>query len=439
MLIFSGLLCTSTWLTWNQLDFHVRSDLQHQYRSIVKTTAEQAAQTAKPLIQSDDRLSLQVYAKESIEKRKLDSITFYSPSQEVLAYANRAGAAHITQRVTSSAEITSGSTALGSVSVVLSTEPLEKILNQTSSQIVLIALAVWVLGLILLRSLFHVYEQKVAAMAKKIQNPIATKHQAPDTRNFIELQPIATELEAFIQKNTEKNNLENSLNQLLNHQIASQISKESAPRESQIQPFHASVLYVRASGLDQLKSNLPNHEAAKLVSEYVAIVQQAAKLYNGFVEVQANGLAVIFGAPQKMNEHCLHAVCAASFLYRLLNNYNSQRIVQAKALLKFQIAIHSGDVYCFDTPEQASMAVFGDIIFEAAQLANLAKAGQILLSENARNEPDLTNKVHCKGPYNLSTSSFTCPLTYQVSSLDDNYNTLIERQVKHIASLRQPA
>ena len=251
VILFTSLLSISTWLTWNQLDFHVRSDLQHQYKSIVKTTAEQAALSAKPLIQANDRLSLQVYAKDSIEKRKLDSITFYSPSQDVLAYANRKGAAQISDRVTSSYEITSGNSTLGSVHVVLSTKPLQDILDQTAGQIVLIALAVWVLGLILLRSLFHVYDIKIASLANKIKETGHTKKTTQQTTTFLELSPIEQEIETLAEQSIEKTELENTLNQLLNHQIANQIAQESAPRELQVQPYHASVLYVSASRLDQ--------------------------------------------------------------------------------------------------------------------------------------------------------------------------------------------
>ncbi|GLQ30615.1 hypothetical protein GCM10007876_10930 [Litoribrevibacter albus] len=434
MCLFTVLLCISSWLIWNQLDIHVRSDLIHQYKSIVKTTTEQAAQTAKPLIQANDRLSLQVYAKESIEKRQLDSITFYSPSQEILAYANRKNAAHISQRVTSSTQITSDDVTLGSVTVVLSTEPIESVLNQTTNQIILISLAVWILGIILLRSLFHVYDVKVSSLAQRIKNP---QKSTPEASGFLELKPLEVELHEFEQKILDQQELSSNLNQLLNNQALQQVSKESENPELSVQTRTSSILYVKAMGLDTMSLTLSKKESARLISEYVNLLQQAAKLYNGFVQVQANGLTVIFGAPQTMNDHCLHAVCAASFLYRLLNNYNQQRHTQSKPLLKFQIAIHSGDVHCFNTPEQASMAIFGDAIFEAAQLASMARPGQILLSEEARKQPDLENKVVCKGPYNLGNQQGL--LVYQVSSLEENYDQLIERQVKHISSLRQPA
>lgn len=439
VLLFTVLLSVTSWLTWNQLDIHVRSDLIHQYRAIVNTTAEQAAQTAKPLIQANDRLSLQVYAKESIEKRQLDSITFYSPSQEILAYANRKNVASISKRVTSSSEITANDTTLGSVTVVLSTDPIEEVLNQTTSQIILISVAVWILGIILMRSLFHIYEMKVSALAHRIRVP---QRENTDKRSFLELEPLENEVNAFQQKMLAQQELDNNLSRLLNPQSLNQAAKESINREADanelsVRSCYSSVLYVKALGFENINSSLSKRDSARLISEYVNLLQQAAKLYNGFVQVQANGLTIIFGAPQKMEGHCLHAVCAASFLYRLLNNYNQQRLSLSKPLLKFQIAIHSGDVFCFDTPEQASMAIFGDIIFEAAQLASLAKPGQILLSEQSRKEPDLESKVVCKGPYSLGSQKSL--LVYQVSSLEESYDQLIERQVKHIASLRQPA
>ena len=434
ILLFTVLLSITSWLIWNQLDYHVRSDLMQQYKSIVNTTAEQAAQTAKPLIQANDRLSLQVYAKESIEKRQLDSITFYGPSQEILAYANRKGAAKITQRVTSSNQITSNNTTIGSVMVVLSTEPIERMLDETTGQIILIACAVWVLGAILLRSLFHFYDLKISALAHRIKRP---QKDNPFSSGFNELHPLESELKNFEKKAIDKSELDNNLNQLLNQQALHQASKESDQKELSIQPRHASVLYVKAIGLDNINQELPKKDAAQLISEYVTLVQQAAKLYNGFVQVQANGLTIIFGAPQKMNEHCLHAICAATFLYRLLNQHHSKKSVHKSTTLKFQIAIHTGDVFCFNTPEQASMAIFGEVIFTSAQLASQANPGQILLSEDARKEPELENKVTCKGPYNLGSQMGS--VAYQVSHLADNYEKLIERQVKHISSLRQPA
>ncbi|MFC3151967.1 adenylate/guanylate cyclase domain-containing protein [Litoribrevibacter euphylliae] len=434
VLLFTVLLSVTSWLTWNQLDIHVRSDLIHQYRSIVTTTAEQAAQTARPLIQTNDRLSLQVYAQESIDKRQLDSITFYSPSQEILAYANRKNVASISKRVTSSSEITANDTTLGSVTVVLSTNAIEEILNQTTSQIILISVAVWILGIILMRSLFHIYEMKVTSLAHRIKSP---QREDSYKSSFLELKPLENEVVLFQQKLLDQQELDNNLSQLLNPQALHQAAKESETNELSVRARYSSVLYVKALGLENINSTLSKRDSARLISEYVNLLQQAAKLYNGFVQVQANGLTIIFGAPQKMNDHCLHAVCAASFLYRLLNNYNQQRLSLSKPLLKFQIAIHSGEVFCFDTPEQASMAIFGDVIFEAAQLASLAKPGQILLSEQARKEPELENKVICKGPYSLGTQQSL--LVYQVSSLEDSYDQLIERQVKHIASLRQPA
>ncbi len=432
--IFTVLLAISSWLIWNQLDIHVRADLIHQYKSIVKTTAEQAARTATPLIQANDRLSLQVYAKESIDKRQLDSITFYSPSQEILAYANRKNAANIAKRVTSSTEITSDEITLGSVTVVLSTEPIEKVLNETTSQIILISAAVWILGIILLRSLFHIYETRIASLARQMKTPDAPIAKGPA---FLELSPLEEEVNELAQQARNQKDLANSLNQLLNQQALQQVAKEAEPSELSVQTRYASILYVKAMGLDSINRTLPKKDSARLISEYVSLLQQAAKLYNGFVQVQTNGLTIIFGAPQRMNDHCLHAVCAASFLYRLLNNYNQQRQSLSKPLLKFQIAIHSGDIFCFNTPEQASMAIFGDTIFEAAQLASLARPGQLLLSEQAKKEPDIEHKVICKGPYSLGSQKGA--LVYQVSSLEESYDQLIDRQVKHIASLRQPA
>lgn len=447
------LLTITTWLTWNQLDFHVRSDLLGQYRTIANTTADQSAKSAKAFVQGNDRLSLQMLAKESIKSPHLESITFYGANQEILAYSSQGTTSPLTQQITSSKEITAGDSAIGSVHVVLSTTPMETTLRETSVQILVITLAVWVLGLIALRSLFHFYELKVKRIAQYIytnsstffthkdnnttsNTPITTQFE-PSKFEFSELSPIQSAVQKLAEKQDQHSELNVSMSQLFNSGNI-ELHDKTTPTQNDIHNAKATVLYVKAFGLNLLKADSPD-KATLILSEYIGMVQQAAKLYNGFTQVHANGIAVIFGAPQSMNEHCLHAVCAASFLCKLLNNYNKQR--QAKSLphLKFQIGIHTSDVYCFSALEHSSLSVFGDAIFEAAQLANLSSPGQISLSQSSKNEANLEDKIHCAGPYTLNLTQNKKLLIFQVTHLAEDYEKLIDRQVKHIASLRQPA
>lgn len=440
ILLFTVLLAGSTWLIWNQFDFHVRNDMLQQYRNITATIAEHSSKSTIPMLRSQDLLSLQVFTNELRNSQNLDSVTFYSPSQQVLAYANKKESTYLKHQVVSSKQITSGNDTLGSVHITMSTKPIDALLERTSQQIFIIAIAIWALGIIILRVMMFNYGNHIQQLAKQIKR-IAFKKPLENLpqNTYSELSPIHQSLSELTENASHEHQIDNVLSRLLNQQIIDQTQQHKDILSPQIARTSSSIVYIRAHNLETVNKLDAASDSATLIAEYVTLVQQAAKLYNGFVDTQANGLAVVFGTPHEMPNHALHAICAASFLGRLFSNFNQKRQQSGRPALKLQISIHTGELYCYETPQQPSLAIFGEMIYEAAQLAQLAKPGQILISNVTKEQPDIEGKVQYKGPYKLATQSPNISSNYQVTGLETSYEKLIDHQVKHISMLSQPA
>lgn len=440
VVLFTVLLSSASWLIWNQFDFHVRNDMLQQYQSIAATIAQHASESSIPMLRNEDQLSLQVFSNDLRQSHNLDSVTFYGPSHQVIAYANSKEASRFKQQIIHSQQITSGSDTLGSVHITMPSTSIDSLLERTSQQLFIIALAIWALGIITLRIIMFNYSNHIEALAQYIKRIAFKKPLNPLPENsYTELSPIRQSLAELTQTTSSERHIDNALNRLLNQQIIDQTQQYKDIQAPQVIKTQSSIVYIRANNLETVSTLDAAKDSASLITEYVTLVQQAAKLYNGFVDTQANGLAIVFGIPHEMPNHALHAICAASFLGKLFSNFNQKRQQNSQTALKLQISIHTGELYCYETPQQPSLAIFGEIIYEAAQLAQLAKAGQILISNITKEQPDIEEKVHYKGPYKLPTQSPSISSNYQIIGLESSYETLIDHQVKHISMINQPA
>ncbi|HEX4909227.1 MAG TPA: adenylate/guanylate cyclase domain-containing protein [Permianibacter sp.] len=197
----------------------------------------------------------------------------------------------------------------------------------------------------------------------------------------------------------------------------------------------ATVVFVDMVGFTALSEKLPAQRVAQLLNYYFTLVNRVAKLYQGNVDKYiGDGAMLVFGAPQTDTEHCFHALCFAELLMQLIERTNQRRPSWLPPI-SFRLGMHTGDMIAgsMGSEDRMQYTVVGDSVNLAARLCSVSKAGQIILSEEVLNQPDIRNRIAVEPQGNVQLKGKSLEtFCYRLHALHSPFQQLIDRQVQHL-------
>ena len=152
---------------------------------------------------------------------------------------------------------------------------------------------------------------------------------------------------------------------------------------------NASVLFCDIRGFTALSENQPPEDTIELLNIYYTLMFEAVDCHGGIVSLMVgDGLMVLFGAPQPLEEPAQSAVNAAQDMLAMMAEFNLERVAGNKPEVRIGIGIATGEVVAgyAGTQERATYTCIGDKVNLAARLeAHTKVVGcDILMDETTR-------------------------------------------------------
>jgi adenylate cyclase len=159
-----------------------------------------------------------------------------------------------------------------------------------------------------------------------------------------------------------------------------------------------SVIFADIRGSTRLGEGMAPAELVLWLNKYLTMLAEAVFAESGTVTMfQGDALMAIFNAPVDQPDHALRAVRAAWRMHQSIEHHNST--TGRGRILKVGVGIHSGQALVGNIGAQNKLQNFtaiGDVVNCAKRLEELAREGQIILSESTYKFASATTPLKVK-------------------------------------------
>jgi adenylate cyclase len=167
----------------------------------------------------------------------------------------------------------------------------------------------------------------------------------------------------------------NLVEQVVSGQL--QLDKGGVQRE-------VTIMFVDIRGFTSMSESRPAEEIVSMLNEYFEVMVEVLFRCDGtldkFVGDEIMGL---FGAPLPLKDAALSAVLCAVEMKKALEEFNQTRLAENQEPIRIGIGINTGVVItgAIGSSRAVQYTAVGDPVNTASRLCNLAKPGEILVSE----------------------------------------------------------
>lgn len=162
---------------------------------------------------------------------------------------------------------------------------------------------------------------------------------------------------------------------------------------------YASVLFCDIRGFTPLSERQPPEETIELLNAYYSLMFEAIERHGGIVTMMiGDGLMVLFGAPQPLQDPAGSAVAAARDMLDLIDEFNVGRVAIDKSEIKVGLGIATGEVIAgyAGTQDRATYTCIGDKVNLAARLEAHTKVADCLILIDDTTRDGLANQTNIK-------------------------------------------
>ena len=142
------------------------------------------------------------------------------------------------------------------------------------------------------------------------------------------------------------------------------------------------IMFVDIHGFSTIAEKLGPEEAMKVLNtNYHVIIESVFQCKGAILKFIGDGMMVAFGLPKPDKSDVERALCCA---VKLQNEVNALQLTQKKdERIKIGIGMHSGDVVLGNVGnyQRLDFTIIGDVVNIAARLVDMARAKEILVSE----------------------------------------------------------
>lgn len=149
---------------------------------------------------------------------------------------------------------------------------------------------------------------------------------------------------------------------------------------------HASILFCDIRGFTAISESQSPEDTIELLNIYYTLMFEAIDQHNGIVTLMiGDGLMVLFGAPQPLENPAASAVAAALDMQAIIAQFNQEQIAAQKPEIRLGIGIATGEVVAgyAGTKQRATYTCIGDKVNLASRLeGHTKKASRPILIDN---------------------------------------------------------
>jgi adenylate cyclase len=145
------------------------------------------------------------------------------------------------------------------------------------------------------------------------------------------------------------------------------------------------ILFADIRGFTAMTENSDAHEIVEILNDYFEVMVDVLFKCNGTLDKYVGDeIMALFGVPVANPDAPLSAVECALEMQTALQEFNQTRQAENQKAIHIGIGINTGDaVYgAIGSSRTLQYTVIGDVVNTASRLCSLAKAGEIIISEN---------------------------------------------------------
>ncbi len=149
------------------------------------------------------------------------------------------------------------------------------------------------------------------------------------------------------------------------------------------------ILFSDIRGFTALAEGLSPTDVVELLNEYFSMMVKVVGHFEGMVDkFMGDAVLALFGAPMPVGDEALRAVCCALAMQEAIKQFNQSGAKIGRDPIAAGIGINTGPVVAGNVGSALRMeyTVIGDSVNVASRLQSLAKADEILISEETFNQ-----------------------------------------------------
>lgn len=469
LLISSSMILLGLVIVNNQTDL-----LQRQMNHFADTVVEQLADNSKELVMSDDILSLLVVINNLEAQDNILGAVIYSddgqvlassgaiPSDEIYHLYNRAkedsdAKGHFQlqwhtnsddgQTVKATSYITPikfQNIIAGHALITFSSAEIEQTIQEMIHAIVAATIIMILLGIFVS---LH--------MGRRISKPIDSlmnasreiskgnyQYQIKERRND-ELGHLTSALNRMADGLLEKTQVENAFSRYVSKNIAKEIMGNL--EHIQLGGTHAegSVVFADIVGFTGLSEKHSAKTITSMLNDYFSYISLASKMYQGTIDKYMGDCAmIVFGVPEKDEQHKLHAVYSAVMIQKLVERVNLIRRANNQLSVDFRIGINNGSMLAgnLGSTDRMQYTVVGESVNLASRLQSIAGKGQIIISDDFYKDPDIQWRLTAKKYKSIQLRGIKNKVTtYVVTDVIALYRDKIDEQIDEVLRIKPAA
>jgi len=373
-----------------------REELTARGEALVQHLAENAD---TPLLEQDE-LTLNVLVEKAKNNKDVAYVAVVDPRRSVVAHNDltqigkplRSSGADATGRLLEFvAPIRFQKKLLGEAHLAMSEEGMRRSLRE--ARLFIFAMMVGIIGLGIGASLYisNSFSRPVRLLVEstKILGQGNFEHRLPPLsvgRGQDELTDLGKAFNEMAEDLRKKELLEDSFGRYVSPEIAEMIFQSSAGPWLEPRRHEVTVLFVDIRGYTPYAERTPPAVVIEMLNQFFGLATEAIIRNGGFIsKFLGDAIMAIFGAPAPQPEQSYRAALAALEIQSGVEEFNRQRLAEAKDPIVVGIGINRGDVVAGSVGSVARMeyTVVGDAVNVASRLTAAAKGGEILIGRTA--------------------------------------------------------
>lgn len=185
------------------------------------------------------------------------------------------------------------------------------------------------------------------------------------------------------------------------------------------------VLFTDIRGFTALAEQLPPAKMLELLNNYFERMIRVIIRHEGMVDkFMGDSVMALFGAPLSLGDDPLRAVRCALEMQQELEKLNREHLARGELPFEMGIGINTGPVVAGNIGSSIRMeyTVIGDNVNIAARLQGIARSGEILMSEQTRNQ--VGKRVKARAMEQVMLKGKNIPIgVYRVEGLEEEAAT----------------
>lgn len=231
-----------------------------------------------------------------------------------------------------------------------------------------------------------------------------------------ELAKLTRSFDHMVQGLKERENIRAVLDKVVSREVADEILKNRIQLGGEDRVV--TMLFSDIRGFTALTEQFSPQKTISLLNLYMTRMSRVIESEGGLIDKYVGDeIMALFGAPVFHAEHALRALSAGMLMIETINLMNAERKQQGEPLFEMGIGIHTGLVVAgnMGAEDRLNYTVLGRNVNLAARLCDVAKAGQLLISEHTLREPSIQSSFIVKQLDPITLKGFLDPVrVYEV-------------------------